>query len=209
MPAQHTRMDGKRKAILEAAEAAFLANGYVGASMDEIAGRAGVSKQTVYKHFEDKHTLFRVLVAATIQAVSDVVHADTSELVHSINLEADLREFALRQLRNVMQPRVLRLRRLIIGEAGRFPQLGQDYIRLGSGRTVDVLAAAFSALIDTGAFRPDDPATMAQHFNWLVMSHPLNRAMLLGQDQTPGEDELEGFADAGVRAFLSAYARGR
>jgi TetR/AcrR family transcriptional repressor of mexJK operon len=40
-----------------------------------------------------------------------------------------------------------------------------------------------------------------------VMSIPLNRAMLLGADEPPASAELNRYADAGVRAFLAAYAR--
>ena len=54
---------------------------------------------------------------------------------------------------------------------------------------------------------PDDPLLAAAHFNWLVMSIPLNRAMLLGDDEPPASAELDHYADAGVRAFLAAYAR--
>ena len=53
----------------------------------------------------------------------------------------------------------------------------------------------------------DDPVLAAAHFNWLVMSIPLNRAMLLGEDAPPASAELNRYADAGVRAFLAAYGR--
>jgi TetR/AcrR family transcriptional regulator, mexJK operon transcriptional repressor len=50
------RSAGKRLAVLDAARAGFLSGGYLGTSMDEIAARAGVSKATVYNHFEDKQS---------------------------------------------------------------------------------------------------------------------------------------------------------
>ncbi|HEY0618876.1 MAG TPA: TetR/AcrR family transcriptional regulator, partial [Kribbella sp.] len=52
----------KRQQILEAALTAFLENGYVGASMDQVAATASVSKQTVYKQFEDKEHLFHAII---------------------------------------------------------------------------------------------------------------------------------------------------
>ena len=61
-----SRAERKRAAILQAASDVFLANGYVGASMDDVAARAGVSKQTLYKHFGDKETLFHELVITTV-----------------------------------------------------------------------------------------------------------------------------------------------
>ena len=65
------RSDRKRRAILEAATARFLRNGYAGTSMDEIAAAAAVSKQTVYKHFDDKERLFREIVTTTVDEISD------------------------------------------------------------------------------------------------------------------------------------------
>ena len=55
----------KRRAILDAATTTFLSKGYLGTSMDEIAALAQVSKQTVYKHFADKQSLFTEIVTGT------------------------------------------------------------------------------------------------------------------------------------------------
>lgn len=198
----------KRATILRAAAEVFLRHGYVGASMDEIAARAAVSKQTVYKHFADKQSLFTELVVSTIRAASDAVHAEVLDLGGSGDIEADLRDLARRQLSQVMQPEVLRLRRLVIGEAGRFPELGRTFYELGPGRTIESLARAFARLAQRGVLRIDDPALAAEHFNWLVMSTPLNRAMLLGEADPPAAGAVERYADAGVRAFLAAYGRG-
>ena len=192
----------KRSTILEAAATVFLRNGYVGTSMDEIAALAAVSKQTVYKHFADKERLFAEIVTATVNEASDPVYEEVLHLQDSGDVEADLRDLARRQLAKVMQPRLLQLRRLVIGESGRFPELGRAFYEQGPGRTIAALAAAFSRLAERGALRLDDPQLAAEHFNWLVMSHPLNRAMLLGED-SPGD--LDRHADAGVRAFLAAY----
>ena len=54
----------KRQAILEAAKVLFLSNGYASTSMDAVAAEAGVSKLTVYSHFNDKETLFTAAVVA-------------------------------------------------------------------------------------------------------------------------------------------------
>ena len=199
-------MSDKHSAILEAATTLFLRNGYRGTSMDEIAALASVSKQTVYKHFADKERLFSEIVTRTVDEVADPVHNEVLDLQDSGDLEADLRDLARRQVAAVMQPRLLQLRRLVIGEAGRFPALGRTFYERGPGRTISALATAFKHLAARGLLQLDDPQRAAAHFNWLVMSIPLNQAMLLGQDEPPARAELNRHADAGVRVFLAAYA---
>jgi len=202
---EERRSPRKRRAILEAARTAFLRSGYRGASMDEIAALAKVSKQTVYKHFADKERLFTEIVTSTVNEVADPVHAEVIHLEDSGDIEADLRDLARRTLAGVMQPRVLQLRRLVIGEAGRFPDLGRTFFEQGPGRTISALAAVFERLAVRGALRVDDPLLAAQHFNWLIMSIPLNRAMLLGDDRSLAAADLDRYAVAGVRVFLAAY----
>ena len=53
--------------------------------------------------------------------------------------------------------------------------------------------------------RLEDPALAAAQFNWLIMSDPINQAMLLGPDGIPAAADINRLADAGVRAFLRAY----
>jgi TetR/AcrR family transcriptional regulator, mexJK operon transcriptional repressor len=194
----------KHQAILDAASAVFLRHGYRGTSMDGIAARAQVSKQTVYKHFADKETLFTAIVVATVDEAGDPVHDDVRHLEDTGDVEADLRGLARRQLHLVMQPRLLALRRLVIAEAGRFPELGRTFYERGAGRTVAALAATFEHLARRGLLDVEDSVLAATHFNWLVMSAPVNQAMLLGREELD-PTELDRYADSGVRVFLAAY----
>ena len=195
----------KRRAIVEAATDVFLRNGYRGTSMDEIATRAAVSKQTVYKHFADKESLFSAIVRAAVDAAGDPVLGDATALADSDDLATDLRALARQQLEQVVQQRLMRLRRLVIGEANRFPELGRAFYERGAGRSTAALATAFEHLTARGLLKAHDPELAAAHFNWLVMSAPVNRAMLLGDDGIPDAAELNRYADGGVRAFLAAY----
>jgi AcrR family transcriptional regulator len=198
----------KRRAIVEAATTVFLRKGYLGTSMDEIAALAGVSKQTVYKHFADKERLFSEIVRSTVDEVAEGVFGEVIRLEDTGDVEADLRDLARRQLTAVMQSRLLRLRRLVIGESGRFPELGRTFYERGPARTVATLGTAFERLAQRGVLELDDPLLAAAHFNWLIMSAPLNEAMLLGRDEPPARAELHRYADGGVRVFLAAYRRG-
>jgi TetR/AcrR family transcriptional regulator, mexJK operon transcriptional repressor len=198
----------KRRAIIEAATTAFLRAGYAGTSMDEIAALAGVSKVTVYNHFADKERLFSEIVIATVDEISDPNSADVLDVGDSGDLETDLTNFARRQLARVMQPHLLQLRRLVIAEAARFPQLSQIFYDRGPARTIDALTAAFERLAAEKKLYLKDARLAAAQFNWLIMSIPLNDAMFLGHDTPPPSHELDRYADAGVQTFLAAYGSG-
>ena len=200
-----TRSLRKRNAILHAAATVFLRQGYLGTSMDEIAALAGVSKQTVYKHFADKERLFVEIVTSIEDEILNPVYAEIMSLQDSGDLERDLRDLAGKLLARVLQPRLLQLRRLVIGEAVRFPELGRTFYERGPGRAIDGLSTTFARLAERGALRAEDPALAASHFNWLIMSAPINRAMFLGDDTPPVPAELDRYADGAVRVFLAAY----
>jgi TetR/AcrR family transcriptional repressor of mexJK operon len=205
-PDAEPRSVRKRGAILDAATTLFLRNGYAGTSMDEIAALAKVSKQTVYKHFADKERLFSAIVTAAVDAAGDPVREEAAALADSDDVEADLRAYARGQLEQVTQRRLLQLRRLVIGEANRFPELGRAFYERGAVRSGAALAVAFARLTERGLLHTPDPEDAAAHFGWLVLAAPVNRAMLLGDDGIPTAGELDRYADGGVRAFLAAYA---
>jgi TetR/AcrR family transcriptional repressor of mexJK operon len=205
-PRAESRTARKRSVILEAATTLFLRDGYLDTSMDEIAATAAVSKQTVYKHFADKETLFRAVVTDIVSEVADPVVEHVASVRESGSNEDNLRALACRLLADVVQPRLMQLRRLVIAEANRFPELGQLFYEQGPQRTIDALAATFGDLAGRKTLRLDDPNLAAEQFNWLVMSGPLNRVMLRGDAELPSAASLRRHADTAVRTFLAAYA---
>jgi AcrR family transcriptional regulator len=199
------RSEQKRGAVLDAAAQLFLRDGFLGTSMDEVAALAEVSKQTLYKHFGDKEGLFREVIEAALRAVGDTAQAGVTRLGAGDDLEADLLDLAVRQLTGVMQPRMLELRRLIIAEANRFPDLGRAFHARGLGLAMESLTAAFQRLARDGRLQISAPATAATQFNWLLMSEPINRVMMLGTDAIPTAAEIESYAATTVRAFMTLY----
>lgn len=195
----------KRRAVLDAAEEVFLRTGYLGTNMDEVATLSQVSKQTIYKHFGSKETLFVELVTAMTDGASDQVHEGAPADVAPDGLAAHLEEYAIRQLRVVMTPRLLQLRRLVIGEVARFPELARALYERGPQRAMSALGELFAHFDEEGLLRIDDVEVAASQFNWLIMSGPMNEAMLLGDDAIPDDDRLRAHAAQGVQVFLAAY----
>jgi TetR/AcrR family transcriptional repressor of mexJK operon len=194
----------KRSAILEAGRTMFMRKGYEGASMDEIAAVAKVSKQTVYKHFVDKESLFTEIITTGMESRSNELLRALSEAEGDLDAEGDLRRLARRHISSIVKPEVMRMRRMVIGEADRFPDLARAWAETGIGSGLSKLAERFTDLAGRGSLRIDDPLLAAQHFNWLILSIPLNIAMF-DPDATFTVDELEHFADEGIRVFLAAY----
>jgi TetR/AcrR family transcriptional regulator, mexJK operon transcriptional repressor len=195
----------KRQAILKAAETLFLRKGYISTSMDEVAAMAAVSKQTVYKQFADKERLFTEIITRSI-ADAEAQSAEMIEaLPDSETFENDLREFARSMVTVVLQPHLVRMRRIIIGEADRFPELARTWYERGPGRGHANLAARFDELARRGRLRLDDPLLAAQTFHWLVLSIPMNKLMFDPDDSRFSKSDLELYADEGVRVFLAAY----
>ncbi|SFP04839.1 DNA-binding transcriptional regulator, AcrR family [Amycolatopsis arida] len=195
----------KRAAILAAARTVFLRKGYDGTSMDEVAALAAVSKQTVYKHFADKERLFTAIVTGDISATEALTADMVAALGGSDDVPADLRRFARRHIVEVTQPHLIRLRRIIIAEAERFPELARTWYASGPERAHALLAEQLDALARRGLLRVADPLLAAQHLNWLILSIPLNRAMFLGADTALPPGERDRCADEAVRVFLAAY----
>jgi TetR/AcrR family transcriptional regulator, mexJK operon transcriptional repressor len=194
----------KRKAILDAATEVFLASGYLGTNMDEIAALSGVSKQTVYKHFSSKEALFVEIVLAMTGRAGDQVRSEPLEFRDG-DLAKFLEDYAIRQLTTVLTPRLMQLRRLVVGEVSRFPELARALYEAGPKRAMTALSVLFEQLGKRGLLRIDDPWTAAQHYNWLVMSEAINAAMLLGDAAMPSVAQMKGYARDGVRVFLAAY----
>jgi AcrR family transcriptional regulator len=204
-PTSESRSVRKRRAILDAATEVFLAEGFAGASMDAIATAAEVSKPTIYNHFTDKQQLFEQIVNDLVTEITQPFYEQIVNLSDDGDLAKRLRELAALLLTGVMQPTNLRLRRLVIGEASRFPDLGRAYEQHGPGRAITAWTTAFKRLADEGQLRLRDPALAAEHFQSLVLTTPLNHAMFSGDDRPPRATQLKRYTDSAVDVFLAAY----
>lgn len=200
-----TRVERSRRSIVAAAAELFLKHGFLGTNMDEIAARADVSKQTVYAHFQSKEALFLDVVRGLTGIAGDEHQEQVREPEDDRPIADYLVEFAELQLTIVMTPRLMQLRRLVIGEVERFPELGKALHALGPQRSIDRLSRAFERYRRLGQMQADDLEVAAGFFNWLVMGGPVNDAMLLGDGAILPREACRGHAEESVRIFLAAF----
>ena len=103
--------------------------------MDAVAAEAGASKRTVYQYFADKEELFAATVLDTVDRGYEYFKPQILALADTDNVEAAICDFARATIAGLTNPELLKMRRLVIAEAERFPgdrsrvlraQLGQD-----------------------------------------------------------------------------------
>lgn len=202
-PLPATRSDLKRRSILDAATRLFLEKGYQGTSMDEVAAAAKVSKQTVYKQFNDKDQLFHDIVLSITEPAAAIAQGLRARFDQVGDLQADLTSIAIGYATGVLNPDVIRLRRLIISEAARFPELAGEYFTQAPQRGLAAVSEGLGALVDRHLLEIDDLDLTATQFAYLVLGPLIDRALFL-----PGEgvdpEQIERYAAAGVALFLRA-----
>ncbi|MFG1924661.1 TetR/AcrR family transcriptional regulator [Cryptosporangium sp. NPDC048952] len=196
-PGRRRRSEGKRTAILDAAEALFLAEGYDRTSVDAIAARAQVSKRTVYDHFGDKDTLFLRALERRSDAVVDTVRvAIEDELVPSRDLRDALIAFGLRIVgQTIASSDYLAFRGLDTQQRSAL-RLSEEVRE----RPERMLEERFAGLAADGAIRAPDPALAVRHFTALTIGLALDEQRTRAQPP-----DLEAVVSDGVDAFLRAY----
>ncbi|MBY6260661.1 TetR/AcrR family transcriptional regulator [Azospirillum sp. 412522] len=151
-PRWRRRKDARPQEIVAAAMDVFVERGFAAARLEEVAARAGVSKGTLYLYFPSKDELFKAVIRAAI--LPNLQQAET--LVATAGgpcfpmLDRLLRTVA----RLVATTRMATIPRLVIAEAGNFPELAAFYHREVIRRGFGVLAALLRRGIESGEFRP-------------------------------------------------------
>ncbi len=182
--------------LLEIAAGLFLARGFEATSVDAVAEAAGVSKATLYSHYQDKADLF----AAVFRTQIDQLFEDIDQLkVGSGDAEQVLLDLGRRALAMSTRPEAALIYRTIIGQAHRFPALAEMIDREGFQRGSANIAKVLQVLAERGSIELDDPIVAAEQFLNLVIGRQSRMAMLgLQIDPT----KLENGLPAAVRLFL-------
>ena len=200
-----TRIKRSMDKILAAAEGVFLDQGFLGANMDAVAKLAGVSKQTVYAHYKSKEALFIHVVEHMTSDAAHAIGEDVEDNFEGVGADDFLTRVAIDQCQVVMTPRLMRLRRMVIGEVDRFPELGHSLYENGPMRAIRRLATAIAHYAGMRELNCTDPKSAAVTLNWLIMGGPTNAAMMLGDSGIPSRSELEAHARESVRIFLTSF----
>lgn len=191
----------KRRQILAGAREVFTELGFERASVDVIAARAGVSKATVYNHFRDKDALF----TASFMEGADDVRKELKGVLEgtSDDLEDTLQRTGERMVSVLLSPNALALRRNIVAEVARFPELGRMLYEQGPRLTIELISGFLSRWTEKGLLRVEDPKAAAVQFVALCEADLLTRTYLGVTEATP---ELIGeTVRRGVEVFLRAY----
>ena len=192
----------KREQILEGARQAFTEHGYERASVDLVAARAGVSKATIYNHFQDKRALFTAaLLDVTAQVrrrIDEVLAAPTGDAA------LDLQRVGEQFLGAVVAPTAVALHRCLVSEAGRFPELGKALFEHVACTMRQSMAAYLGRLHEAGALRVDDPELASRQFLALCQVDLVVQCQL-GVAVAPRARVIRASVAGAVRTFLRAY----
>ena len=191
----------KSSQILDGALAAFLALGFEGASVDEIARRARVSKPTVYNHFTDKRTLFVAVVRRECLAYGARIFTVD---VAATGIEAQLRLIGRRLMDLALSEKARALFRLVVYESARFPELGRAFYAAGPDLGTRRLAVLLAAAVGRGELAIDDVDLAAHHFGELCRADIFYRN-LFGMLDEVTEVDVDRIVEAAIQVFLRAY----
>ncbi|MFC9593165.1 TetR/AcrR family transcriptional regulator [Streptomyces sp. NPDC056944] len=196
----------KRQAIIDAALAEFLAEGYSAASMDAITRGSGVSKATIYKHFGSKERLFLAVIGGVLPKTYADLEPANSTIADAPDLRAALVRLTTDWARILLRPDIMSLRRLVIGEIDRFPQLGQLWYRVSYDMNNGPLIEAFIELNARGTLDAPDPALAVQQLVAATVGVP-QLVRTFSPDAEIADAELTRVISSGVDLFLARYAR--
>ncbi len=183
--------------ILDAATAAFLAEGYAATTIEAIARTCGIAKRTLYARFSGKPALFRAvlerLMGRWLSMAGDWAEAET--------LEAALDGAAARILAVGLTPEAVALNRLLIAESARFPELPRMMQQAGAGEGTARIAAVLDRAVVQGKLPKQDTLFAAEQFLHLVLAGPQRRALGLGRPLD--EEQISLWRKQSVALFLA------
>ncbi|MDP9689709.1 TetR/AcrR family transcriptional regulator [Pseudomonas umsongensis] len=191
----------KRQAILDAAKTLFLTKGYANTSMDAVATQAGVSKLTVYSHFNDKETLFS---AAVVAKCEEQLPSLFFELPEGVAVETVLLNIARGFHQLINSDESVNLHRLIMALGSQDPKLSLIFFEAGPQRMLHGMERLLAKVDQSGALSIDKPRNAAEHF-FCLLKGAANFRLLYGCGEPLTGDAAESHVQEVVGLFMRAY----
>ena len=196
------RKGRKLDQVLAGAREIFLRDGFEGASVDDIARAAGVSKATLYSYFSDKRQLFQEVVQAECQRMSTEI---VSQIDDTMPIREALSAAAYGLTKFLVSDFSQRIFRICVAERDRFPELGQAYYAAGPGNGHQQLVEHLAASVACGELEIADVDMAAYQFSELCKARNFSLACF-GVKTEFGESEIRDVAEAAVDMFMKSYA---
>jgi AcrR family transcriptional regulator len=189
--------------VIEGAKAVFLREGFEGASVDEIARDAGVSKATLYSYFPDKQHLFLAVIETECAHQSEV-----EILLHSAdqNVEETLRIICKTLITFFLSRFGQDMFRVCVAEAQRFPELGRTFYDSGPRKWGRKIAQYLDSPSARAVLEIEDSLLAADQLAQLCRAD-LMLKVLFGIEKDPPEAEIDRIAAEAVKTFLARYRR--
>lgn len=191
----------KVEQVLEGARCVFMRDGFEGASVDDIAKAARVSKATLYSYFPDKRRMFLEVAKAECRR-----HAERSaEMIeHSASTEEALRTAGENMVGFLASEVGLAVYRICVAECDRFPELGHEFYDSGPKLVRDRIVALMREGIARGELEIDDVELAADQFAELCKADIFPRVLFCGACR-PGPEEISRIIGGAVEMFMARY----
>ena len=187
--------------VLAGARQVFLSDGFEGASVDDIARVAGVSKATLYSYFPDKRQLFMEVATSECTMMAD----RALELIGEGKPPREVLHIAASQLvRFLLSDFALQCFRICVAERDRFPELGQAFYTAGPEMGRQRICEYFVDACARGELVIDDKNMAAEQFSELCKVRLWTRAVF-GIQEVFSEAEIEDVVEHAVDTFLARF----
>lgn len=153
-PRWRRRKQARPEELVAAALALFAEQGFAATRMRDVARRAGVSKGTVYLYFQSKEDLLRAAVRGSIVPILDV--SDDVELDSDASAAALLERLLQDWVAEFERRGVSGVPRLVLAEAGNFPEIAEEYVQAVIQRSRRLFARVLKRGVRAGEFRDID-----------------------------------------------------
>ena len=192
--------NSKRRQILEGARKVFMDLGFDGASMNEIARSAGVSKGTLYVYFADKSRLFEAIVEDEALEKSKIAY----NLDPTRGAEITLREFGQAYIGSICRPGGGSSIRTVMAIAERMPDVGRQFYENVLAKTINRLADYLQAHVGPGDLAIDDCGLAAAQFLQMCQA-TLFLPFVFQAEPAPSAERIAQVVDSATRMFLQTY----